>query len=136
MTVLILFFDANYGNNVLNIWTYHYIGYIPLGTCLNFEHAESSHLDSHVRSWVWIFIASICQSCLDTLFHFQTQKMVELVDRIDKLDKWRYLCNVACHCVVMYHSIYLRDWRELLTPESCLVYTVVLVDYGENLPKK
>ena len=32
--------------------------------------------------------------------------------------------------------IYPREWREPLTPESCLVYTIVLVDYGEKISKK
>ena len=60
---------------------------------------------------------------------------VELIDRIDILDTWRYVCDVVYQCIFTFHAIYTCDWRKPLSSD-CLVYTIVPVDCGGNSVKK
>ena len=56
-----LTYGTNYGNDVLNIGPYCYIGYIRLGNCLHSEHVQLSHLESHVQKLRELDITSFIQ---------------------------------------------------------------------------
>ena len=61
---------------------------------------------------------------------------VVLIDHTNTLDIWRYVCAFVLQCMVTCHAIYMSDWRELLSPESCLFYTFLPVDCVEKYLRK
>ena len=41
----------------------------------------------------------------------ELENVLELIDHINTLNAWRYLCDVFCWCVVTCRAIYMCDWR-------------------------
>ena len=55
----------------------------------------------------------------------ELENAVDIVERINTLNTWRYLCELFCWCVVTWFAIYLCDWihhnNVLFTPPCRLI---------------
>ena len=131
-----MLFDTNNCNDALNIGP-------PINTLDTFDCIHVCLLNTLCPvNWNIVYVVESDIVFPRDINSVQTQNVVselenavELIDHINTLDTWRYICKILYRCVITCHAIYMRDWRETLTPDR-LVNTIMPVDCEGTASKK